>query len=287
MRYLATHITRYKYQLPVSQCVSEARITPRALPGQQKVLETRIHIEPEPVVLESRKDYFGNEVTAFSVFRSHEELTATAQSVVEVESFGETEASERSISWEEVRRRLAKPDDDETLDAYEFVFDSPYVAADPRLAAYAATSLTPGRPLAEAAREIATRIFKDFRYKPKSTSIDMPLIKVFDLRRGVCQDFAHIMIGALRSQRLAARYVSGYLRSGADLQGSEASHAWLSVYIPGSGWLDLDPTNDTVPSTGHVTVAWGRDFGDVTPIKGVSLGGGKQTVEVEVTVRPV
>jgi transglutaminase-like putative cysteine protease len=147
-------------------------------------------------------------------------------------------------------------------------------------------SLTPGRPLAEAAREMATRINKDFKYKPKSTSIHMPLLNVFELRRGVCQDFAHIMIGALRTCRLAARYVSGYLRSGANLQGSEASHAWVSVFIPGYGWLDLDPTNDVIPSAGHVTVAWGRDFGDVTPVKGITLGGGKHSVEVEVTVRP-
>ena len=192
-----------------------------------------------------------------------------------------------SISWEEARELLAAPADAPTLEAYEFIFDSPFVAAAAKLAEYARPSLTPGRPLAEAARELSTRIFTDFRYKPKSTSIDMPLLDVFQLRRGVCQDFTHIMIGALRSCRLAARYVSGYLRSGANLQGAEASHAWLAVFIPGHGWLDLDPTNNAIPSDGHVTVAWGRDFGDVTPIKGVSLGGGKQTVEVAVSVRPV
>jgi transglutaminase-like putative cysteine protease len=285
MRYRVSHLTRYRYQQSVSQCVSEARITPRSLPGQ-KVIETRIQIKPEPVVFETRKDYFGNLVSSFTVFSPHEVLTATAQSVVEVDP-RDVDGAMRSVSWEEVRECLAKPEDPATLEAYEYIFDSPFVAAAPKLAAYAMPSLTPGRPLAEAARDLATRIYKDFRYKPKSTSIHMPLLEVFELRRGVCQDFAHIMIGALRSCRLAARYVSGYLRSGANLQGSEASHAWLSVFIPGYGWLDLDPTNDVVPSTGHVTVAWGRDFGDVTPIKGVSLGGGKQTVEVEVSVRPM
>jgi transglutaminase-like putative cysteine protease len=284
MRYLATHITRYRYQEPVAQCVSEARITPRALPGQQKLLESRITIEPEPAVFETRHDYYGNVVTAFSVFRPHERLTATAQSVVEVEA---ADPDLRSLPWEQARQLLTKSDDDATLAAYEFIFDSPFVEAHPDLAAYARQSFLAGRPLTEAVQELSTRIYTDFKYKPKSTSIDMPLLDVFRLRRGVCQDFAHIMIASLRSLRLAARYVSGYLRSGANLQGAEASHAWVSVFIPGAGWLDLDPTNNVLPSVGHVTVAWGRDFGDVTPIKGVSLGGGKQTVDVEVTVRPL
>jgi transglutaminase-like putative cysteine protease len=284
MRYLATHLTRYSYADTASQCVSEAYITPRVLPWQ-KVIETNITIDPEPVVFIRRKDYFGNDVVDFSVFQPHAKLTATARSIVEVEP-RDAEGAMRSIPWEQARERLAAQEDEATMEAYEFIFDSPYVAGAPKLGEYAMKSLTPGRPLAEAAREMATRINKDFKYKPKSTSIHMPLLNVFELRRGVCQDFAHIMIGALRTCRLAARYVSGYLRSGANLQGSEASHAWVSVFIPGYGWLDLDPTNDVIPSAGHVTVAWGRDFGDVTPVKGITLGGGKHSVEVEVTVRP-
>lgn len=284
MRYLTTHITRYHYQQSVSQCVSEARITPRTLP-RQKVTGTRITIEPEPVVFNLRKDYFDNDVAAFSVFRAHERLTATAQSVVEVEP--REEGPLPAVTWEEARDRLVAHDDDPSLHAYEFIFDSPYVGCARKLAEYGKPSLAPGRPLAEAARELTARICTDFKYQPKSTSIDMPLLDVFELRRGVCQDFAHVMIGVLRSCRLAARYVSGYLRSGANLQGAEASHAWVSVFIPGYGWLDFDPTNNVIPSAGHVTVAWGRDFGDVTPIKGVSLGGGKHTVEVEVSVRPM
>ncbi len=288
MRYQATHITRYSYQMPVSHCVSEARITPRSLPPGQRVIETRVQVEPEPMVLETRQDYFGNHVAAFSVFRPHAKLTVTARSIVEIEPRVAADHALPALAWEDARERLASGEaDEESLAASEFIFNSPYVAAAPKLAAYARPSFEPGRPLAEAARELATRIHTDFRYEPKATSIDMPLLDVFELRRGVCQDFAHIMIGALRSCRLAARYVSGYLRSGADLQGSEASHAWVSVFIPGYGWLDLDPTNDVIPSGGHLTVAWGRDFGDVTPIKGVSLGGGKHTVAVEVSVRPV
>ena len=236
MRYQATHITRYSYQMPVSHCVSEARITPRSLPPGQRVIETRVQIEPEPRVLETRQDYFGNHVAAFSVFRPHAKLTVTARSIVEIEPRADVETTLPSLSWEEARERLASAEADEaSLASSEFIFNSPFVAASPMLADYARPSLEPGRPLAEAARELATRIHTDFRYEPKATSIDMPLLDVFKLRRGVCQDFAHIMIGALRSCRLAARYVSGYLRSGADLQGSEASHAWVSVFIPGYG----------------------------------------------------
>ena len=174
-----------------------------------------------------------------------------------------------------------------TLAAYEFVFDSPFVAASPQLAAFGAATFTPGRHLAEAVTELSTRIHKEFSYKPKSTSIDSSLEDVLSRRQGVCQDFAHVMIGVMRSYRLAARYVSGYLRSGAKYLGAEASHAWVSVYLPGYGWLDLDPTNNVLPSDGHVTVAWGRDYGDVTPVKGISLGGGGQVVDVVVRVEPV
>jgi transglutaminase-like putative cysteine protease len=286
--YRVIHATRYSYQFEVSQCLSEARITPRPLPSQ-RVLETSVAIRPEAANQQSRVDYFGNAVTSFSLFEPHARLEVVADSVVEIEDAHPqgAEAEWPSIAWEEAARRIEAPSDEAAIEASEFLYDSPYVAAAPKLAAYAAISLTPGRPLAEAARDLSARIHSGFQYKPKATSIDMPLLDVFDLRRGVCQDFAHIMIGALRSSGLAARYVSGYLRSGANLQGSEASHAWVSVYIPGYGWLDLDPTNNVVPSTGHVTVAWGRDFGDVTPVKGVALGGGKHTIKVEVSVRPV
>lgn len=292
MVYQATHITRYRYQSPVSQSLSEARLTPRTFPGQT-LHESRIHIQPEPAVLEHRKDYFGNDVTTFAVFRTHEQFSATAVSIVEVEA--KPWEPIPAISWEATRDGVAghvdensdRPPDATTLDPYEFVFDSPYVASAPELADYARPTFAPGRPLVDAVTELSHRIHAEFRYEPKSTSIDMPLLEVLGNRRGVCQDFAHIMIGALRSLRLPARYVSGYLRSGATYQGADASHAWVSVFVPGSGWLDFDPTNDVRPSDGHVTLGWGRDYGDVTPVKGIALGGGEQIVEVEVRVDPV
>ncbi len=155
------------------------------------------------------------------------------------------------------------------------------------MGAFARETFTPGRPLLESAMELSHRIHTEFKYDPKATSIDVPLADVLRKRHGVCQDFAHIMIGALRSLRLAARYVSGYVRSGPKVQGAQASHAWVSVFLPDFGWVSFDPTNDVMPSDGHVTLAWGRDYGDVTPVNGVTLGGGGQTVAVEVYVKAV
>jgi len=281
MLYQAEHITTYSYEQPVAQCLSEARLIPRTL-ARQKVLASNLEIDPAPAVMERRIDYYGNDVATFSIFKTHDKFTVKATSLVEVEPRPSTDLP--NLSWEEARAHLSLNPDDESLAAFEFVFDSPYVAASPQLAAYGASSFAPGTPLVDAVIGLSQRIHKEFSYKPKSTSIDMPLGEVLKRRRGVCQDFAHIMIGVVRSYHLAARYVSGYLRSGKDFLGSEASHAWVSVYIPGYGWLDLDPTNDVIPSGGHLTLSWGRDYGDVTPVKGISLGGGGQTVDVDVRV---
>ncbi len=284
MLYQATHITRYRYDEPVSHCLNEARLTPRNFPGQV-LHQSRLHVEPEPAMMERRKDYFGNDVTTFAVFRTHDLFSATATSVVEVQArpFADTPR----IPWEDARDQLSHHATDDLLEAYEFVFDSPFVASARPLLEYALPSFTTGRPLLDAAEELSHRIHSDFRYEPESTSIDMPLLEVFEHRQGVCQDFAHIMIGALRSLGLAVRYVSGYLRSGATYQGADASHAWVSVFVPGAGWTDFDPTNDVRPSEGHLTLGWGRDYSDVTPMKGIALGGGKQIVEVEVRVEPL
>ncbi|MEQ1946398.1 MAG: transglutaminase family protein [Bryobacteraceae bacterium] len=289
MLYQATHTTRYLYDEPVSQCLSEARVTPRVFPGQV-LHQMRLHVEPEPATLERRKDYFGNDVNTFAVFRMHDKFSATAISVVEVARRPVEDAAEvvaPGLSWETARDLLAEHADADTLPAYEFVFDSPFVAAAPELADYAKPTFAKGRPLVDAVSELSHRIYKEFDYEPKSTSIEMPLLEVLENRRGVCQDFAHVMIGALRSLRLSARYISGYLKSGTTYQGADASHAWVSVFIPGAGWLDFDPTNDCRPTEGHITLGWGRDYGDVTPVKGIALGGGKQIVEVAVRVDPL
>jgi transglutaminase-like putative cysteine protease len=284
MIYSAIHITRHMYQSPVSQSLNELRLTPRSLPGQE-VREVNICIEPEPATWQSRKDYFGNEVITVGVYEPHSRFVIEAKSVVEVEAPSKDKVS--SIPWEEARDRIASQPDDESLAAIEFAYDSPFVAGGAELAEFARPTFTPGRPLAEALYELSHRIYTEFKYKPNSTSIEMPLIEVLRNRQGVCQDFAHVMIGALRSLRLPARYTSGYLRSSPGSHGAEASHAWVAAFVPGSGWLSYDPTNDVMPTDGHVTLAWGRDYGDVTPVKGVAVGGGSHSVEVEVMVRPI
>ena len=284
MRYRATHSTRYRYDATVSQCQSEVRLTPRALPWQA-LIESRIETSPGPSSVEAHKDYFGNDVTTFTILESHDRFSIVATSVVEVQSRPAMAAADRP--WEAVRDELAAHARPETLEAFEYVFDSPFVPVGAELAAYARPSFSAGRGLLDAVDDLSHRIHTEFKYEPNTTSIDTPVLDALKARRGVCQDFSHVMIGALRSQRLAARYVSGYLRSGADYQGSEASHAWVSVYLPGTGWVDVDPTNDVRPATGHLTLGWGRDYGDVTPVKGIALGGGHQLVEVDVRVEPI
>jgi transglutaminase-like putative cysteine protease len=285
MVYLATHTTRYLYDEPVSQCLNEVRLTPRATRGQ-KLHKFRLDVDPEPAMLETRTDYFGNDVTTFAVLRTHERMTATATSVVEVTA-PDWDPREADITWEDTRELLRAHPSDELMAAYEFAFESPFVPSLRPLADYAKLTFRPGRRLTEAAEELSQRVYREFKYSPAATSIDTPLAKVLGNRKGVCQDFAHIMIGSLRAMGLAARYVSGYLRSGANYQGADASHAWVSVFVPGAGWLDFDPTNNVRPTDGHVTLGWGRDYGDITPVKGVSLGGGRQIVEVAVQVKPL
>lgn len=283
MRYKATHTTRYSYDATVSQCQSEVRLTPRTLPWQTLV-ELSIQTTPPPASVESHQDYFGNEVRTFTILESHDRFSTVATSLIEVEPRETPVVSD--VAWERVRDELAAHSSFATLEAFEFVFDSPMAAVSREVSEYASVSFPPGRPLVAAVEDLAHRIHTEFRYTPKATRIDTPLLDVLRLKKGVCQDFAHVMIGAVRSMRLAARYVSGYLRSGPKVQGAEASHAWVSVFIPEVGWMDIDPTNDVRPATGHITLAWGRDYGDVAPVRGVALGGGNQIVDVTVRVDP-
>ncbi len=278
------HTTRFSYEAPVSRCLNEVHLTPRALP-LQSVYQSTLVVDPAPATFHHRKDYFGNDAATFAVMEQHDSLTATATSLVKVEPWPEPVQS--SLSWEDARDQIAAAPDDSCLEAAEFIYSSPFVPVLKELVPFASESFKSGRSLLEAAGELSNRIYKEFKYDPKATSIEAPLVDVFRNRHGVCQDFAHLMIGACRSLRLAARYVSGYVRSGPKVQGAQASHAWVSVFVPDIGWVSFDPTNNVMPSENHVTLAWGRDYGDVTPVKGVTLGGGLQTVQVEVYVNPV
>ena len=284
MIYRTTHITRYHYEAPVSQSISEARLTPRKS-ASQRVPEFSIFVKPASATLHTRVDYFGNEVSTIALLGVHDRFSVTATGTVET---GLNPLREPPvIGWEAVRDRLRSQDDAESLAASEFIYDSPYVPLIQAVADYARPTFAKGQPLLESLLDLTHRIHKEFSYKPESTSIEVPLEEVLTKRHGVCQDFAHVMIGSLRSLGLAARYVSGYLRSGPKTLGAEASHAWVAAWVPGAGWVDFDPTNDVMPGENHITLGWGRDFGDVTPLKGVALGGGGQTVEVEVRVEPL
>jgi transglutaminase-like putative cysteine protease len=280
--YRAAHTTRYLYETPVAQSLSETRLRPRTLPWQT-VVESSIRTLPRAASVERRVDYFGNDVSVFAIHESHERFFTVATSLVRLEP---RPAPTREATWESVRDLLSAHDTPGTLEAVEFVYDSPLVVAGPELAELAKPSFAPGRPLADAVEDLSRRIHDEFSYAPQSTTIDTPVLEMLRRRCGVCQDFTHVMIGALRSMRLSARYVSGYLRSGPRLQGAEASHAWVSVFT-GDGWMDIDPTNDLRADTNHLTVAWGRDYADVPPVKGIATGGGSHRVEVEVRVEEI
>jgi transglutaminase-like putative cysteine protease len=287
MNYRVTHTTTYAYSEPVTLSHGLIHITPRDGP-RQTCRQHQLLLTPHPAVTKARTDYFGNHVTFFTLQEAHQKLTVMARSLVEVTPYRAPVPAE-TPSWDHARAALATDQSAQGLETYQLVFDSPYIATSRELADYAAPSLPPGRPLLEAALDLTQRIHRDFRYDHTATTVATPLHDVLRLRRGVCQDFAHLQIGCLRSHGLAARYVSGYLLTNPPpgqqrLVGADASHAWLAVYCPGAGWIDLDPTNNQVPSERHITLAWGRDYDDVSPIKGVILGGGQHSVAVGVDV---
>ena len=290
MLYKISHRTTYRYVSPVSVGDHVACLKPRSFAGNQ-LLSNSLTIHPQPVTQTERTDYFGNSLSFFAVQESHRELVVESRSKVRVDG-GEDAAATDSPAWEESAQGLVEDDQPESLVARQYQFESPRIRLRPAFAAYAMESFTPGRALGESLRELTTRIHRDFRFDAKATNVRTPIEEVFAKRHGVCQDFAHVQIACLRSINVAARYVSGYLRTypppgRARLIGADASHAWVSAYCRGRGWLDMDPTNDVAPTDGHVTVAWGRDYGDVSPLRGLILGGGGHTLKVEVDMEPV
>ncbi len=290
MRYHVVHTTTYFYGEPVSLCQNEIHLTPRNT-ARQTCLEHRLTIRPTPAKLEDYFDYFGNQVHFFSIPDAHHEMLVTAESEVRVLT-AQYIPPEATPPWEQVREFAKSSNSSEALDTRQFLFDSPHVAACPGLAEFAAESFPPERPWLVAVLDLTARINRHFVYDPTATNISTPLATVLDIRRGVCQDFAHLQIGCLRLLGLPARYMSGYLVTAPPdgqprMQGADASHAWLSAYCPGLGWIEFDPTNNLVPSLGHVTIGWGRDYGDICPIQGIFIGGGQHSMDVSVDVRPV
>jgi transglutaminase-like putative cysteine protease len=281
----STHTTTFWYSEPVQLCHNLFHLTARNRPGQvcrSSVLE----VSPSPAVLVERTDAFGNPTTFATVQEPHREPRVTAFNEAEVRPPGPAGPA-ATPSWDTIVDRLDRDRVPEVLDANRYRLDSHYVRRRAELLAFAAPAFPPGRPLLEAALDLMDRIHREFRYDPSATTIATPLSEVLALRQGVCQDFAHLQIACLRSLGLAARYVSGYLITtpapgNPHLVGADDSHAWLSVWCPGPGWIDLDPTNNLIPADQRLTLAWGRDYDDVSPIKGVILGGGQHTVNVGV-----
>jgi transglutaminase-like putative cysteine protease len=282
-----THTTTYDYRSPVTVAHHLMRLAPRRLRRQSRLAHA-LDLQPAPASLSSHTDYFGNE-TAFIIFEgAHRQLRVTARSRVAVGAAYIPDAAE-TPAWESVRNLCRTDLSARVLEAGEFTFGSPLVPLDTPFTDYARESFPAGRNLLEAVLDLTARIHRDFKFDPTATTVATPLAQVLEQRRGVCQDFAHLQIACLRSLGLPARYVSGYLETVPPpglpkLLGADASHAWVSFFCPGVGWIDVDPTNNLLPSIQHITLGWGRDYGDVSPIRGVLVGGEEHTLNVAVDV---
>jgi transglutaminase-like putative cysteine protease len=290
MKLRVVHRTVYEYGQPVASSHHEAHLAPRD--GRSQVCLTHtVRITPSPSTIRERRDYFDNRTIYFGIHESHRSLEIVSESDILVRDREHSLVLDRT-SWDAVRDFVSGDRQSESLSAYAFTFESPYVAGQREaLREYALASFSPGRPLLEAASDLTARVFSDFAYDTTATETSTPLADVIRRRRGVCQDFAHFQIGCLRAMGLPARYVSGYLSTTPPpntprLIGCDASHAWVSTYLPSVGWVDFDPVNNIVPGERHVTVAYGRDYGDVAPVHGVIVGGGQHVVRVSVDVAP-
>ncbi|HEX6736233.1 MAG TPA: transglutaminase family protein [Azonexus sp.] len=297
VRYRVLHETRYDYGSPISLSQQQLHLSPRIL-DWQRIEEQCIDIAPAPAWRRDGRDAFGNPVSWLSFDAPHDSLLIRSEMAVDVLPHRPDAATiAGSLPWEQVRDRLAydssEPQADD-LAATRFLFESPHVRVKHELAAYAADCFAPGTPVLLGAQALMAKIFREFKFDPEATTVATPVLEVLENKRGVCQDFAHLMIACLRALGLAARYVSGYLLTRPPpgkprLVGADASHAWVSVYAPGTAgdWVDFDPTNNLLPDTEHITVAFGRDFSDISPLRGIILGGGGAEPEVAVTVVPL
>jgi transglutaminase-like putative cysteine protease len=289
MEYQLTHETKYTYAHPVGTSHQLLHLTPRGF-DQQQVLSSSMVISPEPVSWQKRDDYFGNSVTDVVIRDQHTVLKIISKANVIVQTDQEI-LLDLSPSWQQVAELVRVPTTPDAWDAARFCFPSPQIALG-EARNYAAELFTPGKPLLRLAMELTEHIFRDFDYQGGVTDVYTPVPALLQARTGVCQDFAHVAIACLRAYGLPARYISGYLLNQPPpgqirLTGADASHAWLSVWCPEFGWVDFDPTNNMRVKNEHITLAWGRDFSDVSPTRGFIHGGGAQTLEVGVDVLPV
>ncbi|PAW55806.1 transglutaminase [Pseudomonas moraviensis] len=291
--YQILHDTCYHYDSPVSLAQQLAHLWPREC-AWQRCTEQQLLISPQPTTRRDELDVFGNPLTRLAFERPHDELQVNARLTVEVLARPLADFNQ-SPAWEQTRNALtysSQPLSAELLEACRYRFQSPYVHLKRSFVEFSESCFPPGKPLLLGVQDLMQKIFSEFTFDAEATQVATPLVEVLERRRGVCQDFAHLMLACVRSRGLAARYISGYLLTQPPpgqprLIGADASHAWVSVFCPVSGWVDFDPTNNVQPALEHITLAWGRDFSDVSPLRGVILGGGSHDPEVRVTVMPL
>jgi transglutaminase-like putative cysteine protease len=289
MNYTIKHRTWYAYAEPAPVCHNLLHLAPREAP-RQTCRSHRLQITPAPASTSRRIDYFGNPIDYFSIEGTHTGLEVTSTSTVEVAPRS-TSATNDSPRWEDVVQMAGAATPERQLQTYQLTLPSLRITPSAELRAYAVPSFSAHRPVVDAISDLTARIHADFAFDPKATTVHTPLPELLRIRRGVCQDFAHLATGCLRSMGLPARYVSGYLRTVPPpgrprLVGADASHAWTSAWCGPLGWIDFDPTNNSPVSDSHITIAWGRDYGDVCPIQGVFVGGGDHSMGVSVDVIP-
>ncbi len=289
MRYRIRHETVYAYSDRVDLASHMLHLSPRTLSGQQ-VFNATVHADPQPSRISWGTDHFGNEVCWIFLDNPHQRFAVTVQAEVAV-AFAAPPAADATPPWEAVMAQATAGG--AAYQASEFAFASPMAPADREAGAYAAASFPPGRPILAAVLDLCARINRDFAFRPGVTTVNSPVGAVLAGRAGVCQDFTHLMLAAMRAHGLPARYVSGYLRTRpppgqTPRRGADQSHAWVGCWLgQDHGWIDLDPTNNLVVRDEHVVLAWGRDYGDISPVRGVILGGGAHTVSVGVDLAPV
>lgn len=290
MIYDVSHRTIYRYSTPVVQSQHIVHMSPRIV-ERQRVKGHALLVEPAPTIRTEREDYFGNRVLLFDIEQEHKELIVHARSSIAVTAPGPIDLSV-STPWDELSRRIADPRSGTDLEVARYTCASKNTRPTHDIAAYAGPSFPLGRPALIGAWDLVQRIYADFKFDPTATDVSTPVTQVLQQRRGVCQDFSHLALACLRAMRLPARYVSGYILTRPPvgtprLAGADASHAWISVWSPEFGWVDFDPTNGLMPRDEHITIAYGRDYDDVSPISGILLGGSEHSVHVGVDVVPI
>jgi len=289
MRYRIRHTTRYDYDHEISISHHVVRAQPQNL-RRQTCLSHSLEVLPTPATQTTHQDCYGNTVVLLTVEGPHRQFRVTALSEVDVLP-SQPPPHDATPPWEQVRDQCAR-DEPGTLAAAPFLFSSSLAPRSARLATFALPHFRPDRPWLSALNALMHHIHQEFAFDTTATHVATPVEVVLRQRRGVCQDFAHLALASLRSLGLPARYVSGYLETHPlpgqpKLIGADASHAWISAFLPEVGWIDLDPTNDLLPSDQHITVAWGRDYDDVSPVRGVLVGAGDHHLKVSVDVEPV